>query len=236
MNNNDLSPLPPLPENLIVVHRHQLRKAPWNYKEEDADMTAKLIANFKRNGQLLNLNCRTLVGQTTDDGLQLYEIGDGNHRLDVLYGADLPHAWIFDHGDVSEEELVRLAIEINETRFDTNYMKLGALLKLGVARFGMEDLAETQPFDAERIQALIDLKKWRWPDEDPHEPEDPSADPPSEWYNMTLTMPTAVFKLWQQACLRIHSSLKAEGHDVHADPEIRKGQFFEVLLAEFMAG
>ena len=54
-----------------------LSKAAWNYKDEDAEQTKKLIANFKRNGQVENLQIR-------QRGNGSYEVVNGNHRLDVM--------------------------------------------------------------------------------------------------------------------------------------------------------
>lgn len=67
----------------------KLVKAVWNYKEEDEKQTQKLIENFKRNGQVENIQIREL-----DNGS--YEVVNGNHRLDVMNELKMKKCHVFN--------------------------------------------------------------------------------------------------------------------------------------------
>jgi ParB-like chromosome segregation protein Spo0J len=51
-----------------------LELAPWNYKEDDAKLQAKLVKNIQSNGQVENIVVREI-------GEGKYEVVNGNHRL-----------------------------------------------------------------------------------------------------------------------------------------------------------
>lgn len=96
-----------------LVRVSKLRKAPWNYKEEDEELSEKLLNAIKRSGQTVNIIVREIK-----DGN--YEVVDGNHRVDVFQKLDLDEVYAVNLGRVSVAEAKRQAVEVNETKFTIN--------------------------------------------------------------------------------------------------------------------
>lgn len=116
-----------------------IKKAPWNYKNNDDKISEKLRNNIKRIGQVENVQVREL-----EDGY--YEMVNGNHRLDDMIALGKEFIVAYDHGDISETEAKRIAIETNETRFESDEMKLSILLNELKLDFNIDDLKITLPY------------------------------------------------------------------------------------------
>lgn len=127
-----------------------LRKAPWNYKEEDEYKSVKLKNNIERIGQVENIQVREL-----EDGF--YEVVNGNHRLEDMLALGKKWVMAYDHGQISREEAKRIAIETNETRFPHDIGALAGILKELDEHFGTEDLEVTMPYTPDEFQDLIDI-------------------------------------------------------------------------------
>lgn len=155
----------------------KLVKADWNYKDDDPDKAAKLAANIKRNGQVENLMIRELP-------TGFYEVLNGNHRLDVFTELEMDTAICFNFGKISLAHAQRLAIELNETRFPSNNLRLGQLIKeMGVgagAEFSLEEMAETMPFTGDELRSLVDLVDFDWSRYDKDKEPDPPPPGPGD--------------------------------------------------------
>ena len=147
------------------IKTNKLVKAVWNYKEEDPQQTEKLKENFKRNGQVENIQIREL-----EDGK--YEVVNGNHRLDVMNELNIKECHAYNHGKISLEEAQRLAIETNETRFQTNAFKLGELIKDMSGTFAIDEMAKTMPFTSEEMNNMIEVLDFDWNTFENEEPLD----------------------------------------------------------------
>jgi hypothetical protein len=150
--------------SLAVGKRHYrlvpvsaLVKATWNYKKDDAELAAKLAANMKRNGQVESLMVRQLKNGTL-------EVVNGNHRLDALITLGVKTAMVCDLGKISDAEARRLAVETNETRFETDFVKLSLLFKDMNEEFDKDDLLGTLPFDEREISDIEQITEFQWPD------------------------------------------------------------------------
>ena len=132
----------------------KLVPADWNYKEDNDALTEKLKNNIKRNGQLENILVRKL-----DTGF--YEVVNGNHRLPVFKELGIEKPVCFDLGTITDAHAKRIAIETNETRFETDSTSLAKLIgEISEVEFDLKDLATTFPFDEkdlENMQALLDF-------------------------------------------------------------------------------
>lgn len=106
-------------------------KADWNYKVDDAKLSAKLEENIRRNGQIENIIVREL-----DDGT--FEVVNGNHRLDVMRRLEFENVYCYNLGSVGLPEAQRIAIETNETKF-----KSEAVMRGLQADFTIDDLTMT---------------------------------------------------------------------------------------------
>lgn len=138
-----------------LIPLDKLVHAEWNYKTDDEAMTDKLVANIKRNGQIENLLVRHIEGGK-------YEVVNGNHRMAALARIGAPGAVCYDLGEISLEEAYRVSVETNETRFATDQVKLGDLLKAMTDKYSMDDLLATLPYQQEELNNLIKLSDFDW--------------------------------------------------------------------------
>jgi ParB-like chromosome segregation protein Spo0J len=129
--------------------------ADWNYKKEDAGKQSKLIANIKRNGQVENIIVREL-----DSGF--FEVVNGNHRLAAFGDCGTTSIHVFNCGKISDAKARRIAIETNETRFETDSIKLAELIKEISADFKLEELELTMPFSSEEMTNMTNLLEFDW--------------------------------------------------------------------------
>jgi len=127
-----------------------IKKAPWNYKTDDEKMATKLNNNISRIGQVENVQVRLL-----DDGF--YEMVNGNHRLDSMNANGKKFIIAYDHGVISEAEAKRIAIETNETRFESDQLKLSELLNEIKLDFDDDDLKFTFPFTDHEFKNLSNI-------------------------------------------------------------------------------
>jgi ParB-like chromosome segregation protein Spo0J len=183
-------------ENYKLIPLKQLCHADWNYKADGEEMTEKLIANMKRNGQVENL----IVRQLSDD---MYEVVNGNHRMTALTRIGCQSAVCYDLGAISIEEAYRISIETNETRFVTDQVKLSDLLKAMNDKFTIDDLLSTLPYNHEELNNLIKLSDFNW-DEYAKEPEPKPTDAKDEseepiYFKLTI----AERERWDAWCNRM---------------------------------
>jgi len=139
-----------------VIPLAKLVKAEWNYKKEDAALTKKLVANIRRNGQVENLCVRHLKDK--------FEVVNGNHRHDALTELRITKVIVCDLGNISKREAMRMAVELNETHFETDYVQLSKLFKEMKEDFSEDELLETLPFDARQISDIEQITQFEWPE------------------------------------------------------------------------
>lgn len=136
-----------------------LQKADWNYKKDDEEKANKLAKNIERNGQLENI----LIRETAAGDL---EVVNGNHRLAAFQQLKFEKVMCFHLGRISNARAKRIAIETNETRFETDFLKLAQLLKDMVvgeeAEFELADLEATMPFTHEELEHHFKLLDFDW--------------------------------------------------------------------------
>jgi len=169
----------------------KLVKADWNYKQDDEELTKKLVENIKRNGQIENLIVREL-----DTGF--YEVVNGNHRFAALGIIGVEKAVVYDLGKVSQSEAYRLAIETNETKFLADHVKLAKLVKDMSADFTLEDLVQTLPYSPQEIDNYIKMSDFNW---DEYNNPDNSSDDSSvkkKENELHLTLNTDVLDMWNK--------------------------------------
>lgn len=129
----------------------RLNKAPWNYKRDDSEMAEKLTENIRRNGILQP----SVVYRNELDDLVIL---DGNHRLDSYRRLELDKVPCLNLGELSDAEAKRIAIELNETKFDNDPVQMSELIMELSAEFGVDDLTMTLPYSDEDIE---ELQSWR---------------------------------------------------------------------------
>jgi uncharacterized ParB-like nuclease family protein len=129
---------------LIPISR--LSKASWNYKTNNMTLSRKLTENIKRNGILQP----SIVYQVKDD----YVVLDGNHRLDSYQQLGIEKVPCVNLGKISDNDAKRISIEINETKFESDFLKLSNLIKDIKVDYNFIELEVTMPFSVEELQNM----------------------------------------------------------------------------------
>lgn len=140
--------------NYVIIPLDKIVKASWNYKDEDEEKSEKLSNNLERNGQLENIIVREL-----EDGM--FEVGNGNHRLDEYEKKGWGYAIAYNCGKISESEMKRIAIETNETKFPIIRPKLGGILAELNNEF--DDLELTMPFLEAEMESYLMIAEMNQP-------------------------------------------------------------------------
>jgi len=134
-------------ENIKI---NKIIKAKWNYKKEDASLFEKLLHQMQTNGQIENIIVREIKGVK-------YEVINGNHRLDVMKLLKYSDCHVYNCGDISLNQAKRIAIETNETYFDSDYRKKSEIIATLTKEFEVNDLIKTMNYSNEEILAMQTL-------------------------------------------------------------------------------
>lgn len=191
-------------DRMVEVPVDRLRKAPWNYKDGDEFKAAQLAANLQRNGQLLNL-----IVRHTPDGL--FEVIDGNHRLDAVLLNKWSTVICYDLGEISERQAKRIAIEINETRFPTNLIGIAKVIEDLKAEFSLEDMLSTFPYKREELEAFGEMVRFDWNSPEHRFPNETKDMPDGVQVKLDFLLTEAQAKVINDALVRIVVGLGIEG-------------------------
>ncbi len=164
-----------------------LVRADWNYKTDDEVKSQKLRNNIKRIGQVENIQVRKL-----ETGY--YEVINGNHRLDNLIELGKAFVVAYDHGNISLSEAKRIAIETNETRFESDHLKLAELFSDIKLDFDIPDLVDTMPFDEIEIENFQNLLDFNW--EQPNETDKPNSSNSEQYKIIEFKVPEETYNSW----------------------------------------
>jgi len=137
----------------------QLLKAPWNYKGESSKLSSKLLNGLKENGQIETMLVRWIENT---DGIDYYEVANGNHRLDQLNAAGIDAVHVFSLGECSLNKAKKLAILLNETRFKPDEIKLAETIRDLLGEEHHDILAQTLPFDANEMLDMKNMLDFDW--------------------------------------------------------------------------
>lgn len=199
-----------------AIEIEKLVKADWNYKDENQEMAAKLAENIKRNGQIENILVRLL-----DTGF--YEVVNGNHRLDALKAIGATKVMCYDLGAITAQQAYRIAIETNETKFNTDIVKLAGLVSEIANGTSMEDLVATMPFTTAEVENFIGMASFSFDKYKEGENSESGADASSGSPRISFIASPEVqgaWREWQERCAILHP-------DVGTD----EGQLLKALAA-----
>ena len=176
-------------KGFINIDTAKLVKADWNYKKEDEEKTKKLVGNFKRNGQIENIIVREL-----DTGF--YEVINGNHRKDVFDILKIKKVHTYNFGNITQDRAVRIAIETNETRFDSDQLKLSELITMLTTKFKIADLSNTMPYSEHDINNFLEVANF---DFDKLGENGIDLNNPDKFnINISLMVTPETFKRWEE--------------------------------------
>jgi len=216
-------------KNFKEIQLKKLVKADWNYKDNNDQLTAKLKENIKRNGQIENIIVRLLP-------TGFYEVVNGNHRLTALQQLNIPSIVAYDLGSIGLAQAQRIAIETNETRFDTNQDQLALciqeILNDEVLNTSIEDLSKTMPFDEKDLQTLLDNLNHANQEEDDVDPEEESSN--LKTFKFMLTSPT--HKKFRLCIDQLKEMLNTSHHKDKGDNAVINFLMENIVLPEDRAG
>ncbi len=172
----------------IELPLDKLVKADWNYKTEDSEKQEKLKENIKRNGQIENIIVREL-----ETGF--FEVVNGNHRLSVLKTLNIKKAYSYNLGKINQAQAIRIAIETNETKFDTDSIALAERVKELTEEFDLKDLINTLPYNETEIENFSKLTDFDW---EQYETDDLSGTFSDTEFDKTINLKVTeeTFKRW----------------------------------------
>mgnify|MGYP003111031619 FL=1 len=166
----------------------KLIKANWNYKTENAEKQEKLKQNIKKNGQIENIIVREL-----ETGF--FEVVNGNHRLTVLNDLNIKKVFCYNLGKINKTNAIRIAIETNETKFESDNIELAQRVKELTEEFKIEELVKTLPYTEIEIDNFSKLTDFDW---EQYESEDLSDTFSDTEYNKTINVKVTgeTYKRW----------------------------------------
>jgi len=133
--------------------------ADWNYKEDDEEKAETLRNNIKRIGQVENILTREL-------STGFLEVINGNHRLPIFKELKIKKPVCFNFGKISQAAAQRIAVETNETKFDSNQTALSKTIKEILEdeeeAIELSDLAETMPYSMTQLESMKQLSDFNW--------------------------------------------------------------------------
>lgn len=142
-------------KGFTVVDFKFLIKADWNYKKDDKEKAVVLKNNIRRSGQAENI----IVREVKNGRL---EVVNGNHRYDVFKELEFAQVYVFNMGKVSQPAAERLAVETNETRFETDMVRFAELIKRISLEYPIDELANTLPLTKTEMTELIASIDFDW--------------------------------------------------------------------------
>lgn len=144
-----------LKKGFTIIDFKLLVKADWNYKKEDKEKAVALKNNIKRSGQVENIIVREVKGGRL-------EVVNGNHRYDVFKELKFTQVYVFNMGKVSQPAAERLAVETNETRFETDMVRFAEVIKRISLEYPLDELANTLPLTKIEMSELIQSIDFDW--------------------------------------------------------------------------
>lgn len=190
-------------ERYIEIPLKKLRKAAWNYKNDNPEKAVQLRGNLERNSQMENLIVREL-------GKGLYEVVNGNHRLDEMIELKFETAVCYNCGKISDAAAYRIAVETNETRFDSNPAKLAELVQQITLEYDKEDLLKTMPYNESELESLMKMSDFNWNQFEEMEKENEENSNQDVLMDIKLKVPNEVYQLWLQWLARAADTLSIE--------------------------
>lgn len=197
-------------KGFVNIPLNKLVMANWNYKDMDSPkylkLKEKLRNNFKRNGQVESIIVREL-----DTGF--FEICNGNHRYEIMHELEFEEAHCFNMGQVSQRDAERIAIETNETKFETDTLKLAQLLTGLQEDFTVDELVDTLPYDEAEIDSFNKLLDFDFEDENGSDQEkkfNDGGEDPADWKMLRYNLPVEVAEQLEFQIERIKKLLYPE--------------------------
>lgn len=142
-------------KNYKTLKVSDLITAEWNYKENDDFLDGKLAGGIKKFGMVQNILVRQL-----DNGK--YEVINGNHRLKIAQSLNIDELMVYDFGNITLATAQLIAVQTNETNFETNNVKLSEVIGSIKLEYTDLEMLDILPYTPEKLTDLTNLKDFDW--------------------------------------------------------------------------
>lgn len=204
---------------IVTLAVSALRAAPWNYKltgtKEQIEKLKRSILSSKSAGVLC---VRRLQHK---NGKHIYEVIDGNHRLEAVIAAGWKTVPCEDFGKISKAQAVVIARQRNYQWFEDDVVKLGKLYADDVlSMFDKDDLLGFIPESLEGFEEILSAGQ----EGEIEEPKPESK--PDKPSIITLTADQ-----YMKVMEAVNTLRQAEGDEGMSD-----GRALELISADYLAG
>lgn len=139
----------------MIIPLERIHFAPWNYKETDERMAAKLQEAMRINGYISKMVVANLAEMPDEN---FFEVIDGNHRLKALQEIGVKEAQAIYAGLLDLPDRQRIGAELNELRFASDHLALADVLDSIRLEFDVGQLEKTMPYSQADFAAFARLK------------------------------------------------------------------------------
>ena len=152
---------------IIEVDLDQLILANWNYKKDDQEKADKLKNSIKEDNSA-GIPAVREIDQKTKDGRQIYEVGDGNHRLIALQELVKENpSWkritVENFGKISKAKMILIARRRNYQWFEDDTIKFAELFRDHVLpEIDIPSMVDYMPETLEQLESYEKLLEFDW--------------------------------------------------------------------------
>lgn len=144
---------------LITATPDKVVKAVWNYKNDGTEEEIqKLMASVE-----YDMSAGVLAAREIEkDGEMVYEVMDGNHRLEALLRLGWKKIPLENFGPISKAKAVTIARRRNHSWFDDDLLKLSDLMADVVQEIEMDELTTFMPESEQDLENLVNFGQFDW--------------------------------------------------------------------------
>lgn len=146
-----------LPGKLIHLRAEQLERNTWNPNVQDPETYYKEKVSIRRFGFVVPIIVRPHPTKK-----RMWQIIDGEHRLDGGLELNMIEFPCYDIGPVSDREAMQLTIVLNELRGKPEQEKLGEILKTLLTTETLDSLTEVLPYTKQQVAEIAKLPDFDW--------------------------------------------------------------------------
>lgn len=183
---------------VIEIYTKFLIPAVWNYKKdgtkEEIEKLARSIEHDKSAGVLAVRE----VPSKDVPGEFIYEVIDGNHRLEAIKHLGWESVHVENFGPISLPEAITVAKRRNHQWFEDDFSKLSKLMiEEVIPNFEFDDLLSFMPDSEKELEAFRDIEKLDSVNEETSESYSAGSEdvPPK---TITLKVNEEVFNIWMK--------------------------------------
>lgn len=175
---------------VIKVLVKNLRKAKWNYKTEGSDEQIEKLIQSATYQKSIGIPAVREIGKG------LYEVIDGNHRLDAIIKLGKTEIQVENFGKISKAEAVVISKQRNVVWFEDDTVKFAELFKNDILKeFTVDQLESMLPINRDELLSYNDILSFNW---DQFSQNNASTDDENEEKVLKIIVSDQVLSLWNK--------------------------------------